>query len=234
MKRFKVYEIPDVKIGATGRWPQRVIEQGYKEKDCKILFETDVLELASSMERILQKKHGYKVDQNRYSLNAIPTPESIEKQKATRKRNAIPTTQTTIDKRKATKIRNGTNGNNHTPESIAKTKKTKKINNTEMNNPEIIAKQIATKKRNGTMNSQTPESIVKQLETKRNNGTMNSNTPGTIAKCKVTREKNGVTTYNQNKVTCRDLRTGLNLSVTSEDFYSHDYLVGITSKKPNF
>ncbi len=66
MKQFKIYEIPGVKIGATDRWPKRVREQGYKEEDCKVLFETDVLKLASSMERVLQKRHGYKVDTVRY------------------------------------------------------------------------------------------------------------------------------------------------------------------------
>ncbi len=66
MKQFKIYEIPGVKIGATDRWPKRVIEQGYRPEECNILFETDVLKLASSMERVLQKRHGYKVDQNRY------------------------------------------------------------------------------------------------------------------------------------------------------------------------
>ncbi len=66
MKQFKIYEIPGVKIGATDRWPQRAREQGYNEDNCNILFETDVLKLASSMEYILQKKHGYPVDKNRY------------------------------------------------------------------------------------------------------------------------------------------------------------------------
>ncbi len=67
MKKYIVYEVPGIKIGCTSRWPQRVIEQGHKEEDCKVLFETDVLELASSMERVLQKKHDYKVDTARYS-----------------------------------------------------------------------------------------------------------------------------------------------------------------------
>ncbi len=66
MKQFKIYEIPGVKIGATSRWPQRVTEQGYKEEQCNVLFETDVLKLASSMEQVLQKRHGYPVDTVRY------------------------------------------------------------------------------------------------------------------------------------------------------------------------
>ncbi len=66
MKQFKIYEIPGVKIGATDRWPKRVIEQGYRPEECRVLFETDVLKLASSMERVLQKRHGYRVDKNRY------------------------------------------------------------------------------------------------------------------------------------------------------------------------
>lgn len=70
-KRFKIYEIPGVKIGATDRWPQRIKEQGYKEEDCKILFETDILKLASSMEFILQKKHGYKIDTVRYETTYL-------------------------------------------------------------------------------------------------------------------------------------------------------------------
>lgn len=69
MKQFKIYEIPGVKIGATDRWPKRVIEQGYQPEDCNILFETDVLKLASSMEQVLQKKHGYEVDTARYETN---------------------------------------------------------------------------------------------------------------------------------------------------------------------
>ncbi len=72
MKEYIIYEIPDVKIGATGRWPQRVKEQGYQPKDCNILFETDVLELASSMERVLQKKHGYPVDCVRFKTSHSP------------------------------------------------------------------------------------------------------------------------------------------------------------------
>ncbi len=68
MKKYVIYEVPGIKIGATTRWPKRVIEQGYKEEDCKVLFETDVLMLADSMERVLQKKHGYKVDNIRQSF----------------------------------------------------------------------------------------------------------------------------------------------------------------------
>ena len=38
----------------------------------------------------------------------------------------------------------------------------------------------------------------------------------------------------QGKVTCRDLRTGGTKRVTKQEFDSYDYLVGASSKKPNF
>ncbi len=71
MKKYVIYEVVGVKIGATTRWPGRVTEQGYGEEDCKVLFETDVLMLADSMERVLQKKYGYCVDSPSQSFSRV-------------------------------------------------------------------------------------------------------------------------------------------------------------------
>ncbi len=64
--QFKVYEIPGKKIGCTDRWPKRIKEQGYKETECGVLFETDDIIIASLLEKTLQQVYDYEVDKMFY------------------------------------------------------------------------------------------------------------------------------------------------------------------------
>ncbi len=63
--RYKIYEIPGVKIGCCQNEELRIREQqGFN--DWIILAETDDIMLASDMERSLQRQKGYKVDRVPY------------------------------------------------------------------------------------------------------------------------------------------------------------------------
>jgi hypothetical protein len=81
-----------------------------------------------------------------------------------------------IEKNIATRRANGTL-NPSTPESVKKMVETKRKNGTmNSNTPETVAKAIATRKKNGTLNPNTLESRQKAEETKRRNGTHSSST----------------------------------------------------------
>ena len=124
------------------------------------------------------------------------TPESIQKQKDTKKRNGTAHNMKnpeTVQKAMETRKRNGTL-NPNTPESIQKQKDTKKLRGIEspMKNPDTVQKMLDTRKRNGTLNPNTPESIQKRKETMRKNGTTTF-TAESIQKRKETMRKNGTT-----------------------------------------
>lgn len=81
-------------------------------------------------------------------------------------------------------------------ETYHKIKSTKKRNDTEANNPNIIQKAKNTKIRNGTTNPNTAESIQKCKDTRIRNGTTNSITLESIQKSKDTRIRNGTEASN--------------------------------------
>ena len=61
--KYKVYHILGQKVGCTTNIQKRVIdEQGFKEGEFEILFETNNIKEASIAERTLQKDLGYKVN----------------------------------------------------------------------------------------------------------------------------------------------------------------------------
>ena len=65
--KYKVYHILGKKVGCTTNIQKRVIdEQGFKENEFEILFETNNIKEASIAERTLQKDLGYKVDLKPY------------------------------------------------------------------------------------------------------------------------------------------------------------------------
>lgn len=65
--KYKVYHILGQKVGCTTNIQKRVIdEQGFKEDEFEILFETNNIKEASIAERTLQKDLGYKVDLKPY------------------------------------------------------------------------------------------------------------------------------------------------------------------------
>lgn len=67
MKKYYIYHIPGKKIGVTTSIEDRVErQQGYKPGEYEILLSTKDIDAASQMELHLQKKFGYKVDQQLY------------------------------------------------------------------------------------------------------------------------------------------------------------------------
>ena len=67
MKKYYIYHIPGKKIGVTTSIKDRVErQQGYKPGEYEILLSTKDIDAASQMEIHLQKKFGYKVDQQLY------------------------------------------------------------------------------------------------------------------------------------------------------------------------
>ena len=61
--KYKIYHIPNKKIGCTTNVIKRVEqEQGYKPGEYEILYETDDIGEASKTEKALQKDLGYKED----------------------------------------------------------------------------------------------------------------------------------------------------------------------------
>jgi hypothetical protein len=69
MKTYTIYHIPGKKIGCTDNLKERLEEQGYEPKDCKILeIHTDIY-IASDRELELQTEYGYAVDRIPYYLS---------------------------------------------------------------------------------------------------------------------------------------------------------------------
>ena len=67
MKKYYIYHIPGKKIGVTTSIKDRIeSQQGYKPGEYEILLSTKDIDAASQMEIHLQKKFGYKVDQQLY------------------------------------------------------------------------------------------------------------------------------------------------------------------------
>jgi len=67
MGKYKVYHIPEKKIGCTINLIERVEKtQGFKPGEYEVVFETDDVKEASDMEIKLQKKFGYKKDRTPY------------------------------------------------------------------------------------------------------------------------------------------------------------------------
>ena len=67
MKKYYIYHIPGKKIGVTTSIKDRIeSQQGYKPGEYEILLSTNDIDAASQMEIHLQKKFGYKVDQQLY------------------------------------------------------------------------------------------------------------------------------------------------------------------------
>jgi len=65
---YYIYHIPGKKIGVTCDLNKRVTEQqGYEPHEYEILEETEDIEHASYLERMLQKEFGYRVDEVPYN-----------------------------------------------------------------------------------------------------------------------------------------------------------------------
>ena len=61
---YYIYHIPEKKIGVTCDLNKRVTEQqGYEPHEYEILEETEDIDEASYMERMLQEEFGYRVDE---------------------------------------------------------------------------------------------------------------------------------------------------------------------------
>jgi len=66
-KEYYIYHIPGKKIGCTTDLYERVTnQQGYETGEYEILYKTPNMKHASTMERILQKDYGYRVDLKSY------------------------------------------------------------------------------------------------------------------------------------------------------------------------
>ena len=64
---YCIYHIPGKKIGVTNDLQERVErQQGYQEDEYEILAMSDDIDYISTLELVLQKKHGYKVDRQLY------------------------------------------------------------------------------------------------------------------------------------------------------------------------
>ena len=64
---YKVYHIPGKKIGVTKDLKRRVEDQqGYDPSEYQIILETDNINIASDMERLMQAEYGYPIDQTPY------------------------------------------------------------------------------------------------------------------------------------------------------------------------
>jgi hypothetical protein len=91
---------------------------------------------------------------------------------------------------------NGNNGSatfHSTPESVQKTKETKKRRNSGMNNPIVYQKMVNTRKENGLENPmKNPESVLKHLATRAKNGTLNNSSPESIQKFRDTCKEKGI------------------------------------------
>jgi hypothetical protein len=81
MGKYKIYHIPNVKIGVSVQLETRIANQGYKLDDVEILEEHDCITKASDREIELQKQYGYKVDFARYdkSVKYGPRTEEVKK-----------------------------------------------------------------------------------------------------------------------------------------------------------
>ena len=65
---YYIYHIPEKKIGVTCDLENRVTkQQGYEPHEYEILEETEDIEYASYVERVLQEMYGYKVDRVPYN-----------------------------------------------------------------------------------------------------------------------------------------------------------------------
>ena len=65
---YYIYHIPGKKIGVTRDLEKRVTEQqGYEPHEYEILEETEDIDHASRIERMLQEVHGYRVDEIPYN-----------------------------------------------------------------------------------------------------------------------------------------------------------------------
>lgn len=89
--KWHVYEIKGVKVGVSKQpWPRRILQQGFEEKDARIIEWCNSVEEASERERYWQEKLKYSVDFVPYSktfaaLTKCRTPEAIEKQSNARR-----------------------------------------------------------------------------------------------------------------------------------------------------
>jgi len=64
---YKVYHIPGKKIGVTKDLKRRVEDQqGYSSDEYQVILETDNINIASDMERLMQAEYGYPIDQTPY------------------------------------------------------------------------------------------------------------------------------------------------------------------------
>ena len=64
---YCIYHIPGKKIGVTNDLQERVErQQGYQEDEYEILAMSDDIDYISTLELVLQKKYGYKVDRQLY------------------------------------------------------------------------------------------------------------------------------------------------------------------------
>lgn len=64
---YKVYHIPGKKIGVTKDLKRRVEDQqGYDPSEYQVILETDNINIASDMERLMQAECGYPIDQTPY------------------------------------------------------------------------------------------------------------------------------------------------------------------------
>jgi NTP pyrophosphatase (non-canonical NTP hydrolase) len=64
--KYKIYHIQGVKVGVTTNISRRAKQLGYDPRDLIILFSTSDITLAGNLERKLQKRYKYSVDQINY------------------------------------------------------------------------------------------------------------------------------------------------------------------------
>ena len=65
---YYIYHIPGKKIGVTRDLNKRVTkQQGYEPHEYEVLMESKDIDHASYLERLLQVKYGYRVDETPYN-----------------------------------------------------------------------------------------------------------------------------------------------------------------------
>ena len=85
MAKYKIYHIPNVKIGMSMRVKERLRDQGYTLDDAEILEEYDDMDFAAVRELELQREYGYKVDTARYNYERyLPGSKSWKGKKHTK------------------------------------------------------------------------------------------------------------------------------------------------------
>jgi hypothetical protein len=148
--------------GSGFHWRKHLKVHG-KYYTTEILLETDDLQLIreqgthySQLWDIVKSDH-WANEKPETGPGVIPTPAMVQKQLETKRQNG------TL--------------NVNTPESVARAKRTRELNNTTLKNPVIADKMRATKQKNGTLNANTPETVAKTKASKAARGIVNGKNP---------------------------------------------------------